>query len=133
MAADDTKIQVMLNWPIPHSVKDLRGFLGLTGYYRRFVANYGSIAWPLIELLKKDNFKWGTQADVAFQALKTAMSRSPILAMPDFSQPSIVETKASGISIGEVLLQDERPLAFSNQALPQNARLKSIYKRKLIA
>ena len=123
----------MLNWPIPHSVKDLRGFLGLTSYYRRFVANYGNIAWPLIELLKKDNFKWGTQADVAFQAFKTAMSRSPILAMPDFSQPSIVETKASGISIGEVLLQDERPLAFSNQALPQNARLKSIYKRELIA
>ena len=81
MAADDTKIQVMLDRPIPLSVKDLCGFLGLTGYYRRFVANYGSFAWPLIELLKKDNFKWGPQADVAFQALKTAMSRSPTLAL----------------------------------------------------
>ena len=93
----------------PSSVKDLHGFLGLMGYYPRFVANYGSIAWPLTELLNKDNFKWGPQADDASQALKIAMSHSPILALLDFFRPFIVETDASGIGIRAVLLQDELP------------------------
>ena len=88
---------------------------------------------PLIELLEKDNFKWGPQANTAFQALKIAMSRNPTLALPNFSWPFIVETDASGIGIGAVLLQDERPLAFFSQALPQHARLKSVYERELIA
>ena len=133
VVADDTKIQVTLDWPVPRSVKDLCGFLGLTGYYRRFVANYGSIAWPLTELLKKDNFKWGPRANAAFQALKTSMSHSPILALLDLSRPFIVETDASGIGIGAVLLQDEWPLAFFSQALPQEVRLKLVYECELIA
>ena len=132
VATNDTKIQVMLDWPVPLSVKDLRGISGLTGYYRHFVANYGSIAWPLIELLKKDNFKWEPQADAAFLALKTAISRCPILALPNFSRPFIGETDASCIGIGAMLLQDEGPLAFFNQALPKHARLKSVYEHKQI-
>ena len=133
VAADDIKIQVMLDWPVPLSIKDLRGFLGLTGYYRRFVANYGSIAWPLTELLKKDNFKWGPQANATSQALKPAMSRNPILALPNFSRPFIVETNTSSIGIGAVLVRDKHPLAFFSHALPQHARLKSVYEHELIA
>ena len=102
----------MLHWPIPHSLKDLCGFLGLTGYYRRFVAQYGSIAWQLTELLKKDSFKWVPEADIAFQTLKTAISQVLILALPNFSKPFVVETDASGIGIGAVLLQQDKPLAF---------------------
>ena len=70
VAIDMEKVDVMLKWLAPHLLKELCGFLGLTRYYRRFMANYGSIAWPLIMLLRKDNFHWGPKAEVSFQALK---------------------------------------------------------------
>ena len=75
---DKSKIEVMLHWPIPHSLKELCGFLGLIGYYHHFVAQYGSIAWPLMELLKKGSFKWDLEANIAFQTLKTSISQVPI-------------------------------------------------------
>ena len=75
---DKSRIEVMLHWPIPHSLKELHVFLGLIGYYHHFVARYGSIAWILTELLKKDSFKWGSEADIAFQTLKTIISQVPI-------------------------------------------------------
>ena len=74
----------MLKWPTPTALKELRAFLGLTGYYRRFVANYGSMAWPLMEQFKKDNFKSGEVAEAAFNMLKSAMTTVLVLALPDF-------------------------------------------------
>ena len=101
------QVKVMLNWSVPCSLKELRGFLGLTGYYRRFVANYGTLAWPLKQLLRKYKFQWGPEAESAFHSLKVAMTQLPVLALPDFSNPFIVETDALGIGIGGILLQDE--------------------------
>ncbi|KAL0324015.1 UNVERIFIED_CONTAM: Retrovirus-related Pol polyprotein from transposon.6 [Sesamum calycinum] len=110
VATNPQKIESMLNWPIPTTVKALRGFLWLTAYYRRFIKGYGAISKPLKVLLKKDAFKWNQESEMAFNQLKNVMTSAPVLAMPDFAQPFIVETDACGKGIGTVLMQGNRPI-----------------------
>ncbi|XP_042065700.1 uncharacterized protein LOC121809231 [Salvia splendens] len=133
LIADPRKIEAMTAWPLPRNVKQLRGFLGLTGYYRRFVAHYASIASPLTELLKKDAFVWTQAASEAFQALKAAMTSTPVLRLPNFSKTFYVETDASDTGIGAVLIQEGHPIAYFSRKLGPRRRVASTYHKELYA
>ena len=117
VAMDPSKIEAVQDWPQPRSVKALRGFLGLTGYYRRFIKNYGTIAAPLTALLKRESFSWSPAATEAFLALKAALTSGPTLELPDFSARFIVDCDASGTGVGAVLHQGADPIAFFSRAM----------------
>jgi hypothetical protein len=91
VAMDPEKIAVVDAWPRPKSLWALRGFLGLTGYYRKFIAGYGEVARPLTTLIKKEAFRWFDEAESAFNQLKTALMTAPLPQMPDFSKRFIVD------------------------------------------
>jgi enamine deaminase RidA (YjgF/YER057c/UK114 family) len=133
VATDPSKTADMLKWPTPVTVTELRGFLGLTGYYRKFVKHYGLIAKPLTQLLKKNQFQWTDQAQQAFENLKAAMTSTPVLALPDFAQPFIVEIDACDTGVGAVLLQKDRPIAFLSKALSLQHQQLSIYEKEFLA
>lgn len=92
VAVDDSKVQAMIDWPLPRNVKELRGFLGLTGYYRKFIQGYAKIASPLTDQLKKDKYCWTDSATTTFNTLKTTMVQASILAVPDFDKTFEIET-----------------------------------------
>ncbi|GJW91288.1 ty3-gypsy retrotransposon protein [Tanacetum coccineum] len=133
VATDCEKIKAIQDWPKPSTVTGLRGFLGLTGYYRRFVSNYAHIASPLTDLLQKSKFEWNDEAQEAFDILKKAMSTLPVLALPDFSLIFDVTTDASGTGIGAVLSQKDKPIAFFSKKLSPRMRSSSTYIRELYA
>ena len=123
----------MKNWKLPNTLKSLRGFLGLTGYYRKFVKGYGIISKPLTDLLKKDGFHWNPDAISAFHKLKEAMSSVPVLTLPDFSKVFYLETDACGTGIKVVLSQNGRPIAYLSKALGPKHMDLSIYEKEYLA
>jgi hypothetical protein len=105
----EDKIEAVRDWPVPTSMRELRAFLGLAGYYRRFVRNFSDIALPLTELTRNvthQRLQWGARQQVAFIELKRALQSTPVLALPDPSLPFVVNCDASGYAVGAVLQQD---------------------------
>jgi hypothetical protein len=132
VAMDTTKVDSMQNRPQPRSVRGLRGFLGLAGYYRRFIKDFGAIAAPLTQSLKRNAFQWTEETNSAFESLKQALTAAPVLHLPDFEQCFQVECDASGSGFGAVLHQGKGPIAFfSKQFAPRHLKV-AAYERELI-
>jgi hypothetical protein len=128
---DPKKIEAMEDWPHPKIIKSLNGFLGLIGYYRKFVKNYGNIATPFTALLKKNSFTWTPAVAQVFQTLKMAMCTTPVLVLPDFTKTFVFECDASRKGIGVVLMQEGRPLAFTSKKLSERNLGKSTYEKEM--
>ncbi|XP_026459657.1 uncharacterized protein LOC113360357 [Papaver somniferum] len=131
VTTDPTKISCMLNWPVPTTLKELRGFLGLTGYYRKFLK--ASICKPLTELLKKESFKWNDAAHNAFQALKQAVTTTPVLVLSDFTFPFEIETDACDTRVGAVLMQNKRLIAYFSKGMGTRFLSLSTYEKELLS
>lgn len=133
VVVDQQKIEAMLQWPRPGNVKALRGFLGLTCYYRRFVRGYGEISKPLTQFLKKGGFQWSDSAEIAFQQLKNAMSTTPVLRMPDLSKNSSLRQMRATRELVPSLCKQDNPSPFLARLLHLNTWGLSTYEKELLA
>jgi hypothetical protein len=108
------KIQAIMEWPTPKTLTELRGFLSMCTYYRKFVKGFSQLCAPLTDLTKKGAFKWSEEARFTFEKMKKVMSTRPVLALPDFGQPFTLECDASGEGIEAVLMQNRHPLSYES-------------------
>ena len=105
-------------WLAPTSVGEIRSFLGLAGYYRRFIENFSKIAKPMTELLKKDTkFKWTKDCEASFQELKKCLVTAPMLILPDQRKDYQVYCGASRQGLGGVLMQEGRVVSYASRQL----------------
>lgn len=112
---------------------ELRIFLGLCTYYRRFVRGFSQLTAPLTDITKKGAFSWGEGAHASFEKLKEVMGSCSVLALLDFTQPFVLECDASGEGIGAILMQDHHPIAFESRKLKECERLYSKYDKEMLA
>jgi hypothetical protein len=123
VAVDPTKVTAVTAWESPKIVSNIRSFLGLTGYYRRFIENFSKIAKPMTELLKKENkFGWSDSCEASFQELKKHLVTGPVLCLPDIQQDFQVYCDASRQGLGYVLMQGGRVVAYASRQLKNHER-----------
>lgn len=136
---DPDKFEAIKNFPYPQKPKDIKSFLGMVGYYRKFVPNFAELAKPLTSLLKKEvKFAWSQECEVAFQTLKEKLISEPILQYPDFQKEFFLTTDASGKAIGAVLSQKDNdgndlPIAYASRTLLDAETRYSTTERELLA
>jgi hypothetical protein len=119
---DEKKVKAVKDFPEPRNTRQLKGFLGLAGYYRKFIPNFGKIAKPLTELLRKNvPYVWDDKTEAAFNELKTLLTTAPLLQYPDFTKPFVLTTDASNEALGAVLSQgpvgSDLPIAYASRTL----------------
>jgi hypothetical protein len=132
------KVKAIQEWPVPPTVSDLRAFLGLAGYYRRFVKGFSHLASPLTELLQTGfAFHWSEPQQQAFASLKQAITTAPVLVLPDDALPYVVTTDASGFAVGATLGQNQgkglQPIAFLSHKMSDSERRFAVHERELLA
>ena len=135
---DPLKIEDVQNWPIPTDKREVRSFLGLVGYYRKFIQDFSTLASPLTKLTRKRvKFIWDAKCDKAFSELKSRLITAPILSFPDREGQFILDTDASLTGIGAVLSQiqnnEEHVIAFASRTLNRSQQNYCTTKRELLA
>ena len=135
--ASPEKVKAILDWPRPQTVHDIRSFLGLASYYRKFIRGFSQIAKPLTDLTReKKTWCWEDAEQNSFTALKVAMATAPVLRLPDFEKQFVVTTDASDVAIGAILEQDFgsglQPVAFASRKLNATEIRYSAYERELL-
>lgn len=128
------KVDKVLQVPAPKNVDELRSFLGLASYYRKFIRDFSKRAEPLNQLLKTNTpYLWNDAAQKAFDDLKTSLNSAPVLTQPDFEKPFQLCTDASNTALGAVLEQDGHPICYASRSLAQNERNYSTTERECLA
>ncbi|GJX40848.1 putative reverse transcriptase domain-containing protein, partial [Tanacetum coccineum] len=118
---DYEKVEAIRNWSAPTTPKEVRQFLGLAGYYRRFIEGFSLISKPLTKLTEKNKkYEWGTEEDEAFQTLKQKLCSAPILALPEGTENFVVYCDASHKGFGAVLMQREKVIAYASRQLKKH-------------
>jgi hypothetical protein len=118
ISVDPSKVQEVMDWKPPKSVHQIRSFLGLAGYYRRFIPDFSRIAKPMTELLKKGvKFVWSEACEKAFHILRQHLTSAPVLVQLDNSKPFEVFCDASGTGLSCVLMQEGQVIAYASRAL----------------
>src|SRR4051812_21714656 len=118
VVVDPAKLSAVTEWESPKSVKEVRSFLGLAGYYRRFIGNFSKVSKPMMELLKKDKtFDWTEGCELSFQELKKRLVIEPVLCLPDLEEDFQVYCDASHHGLGAVLMQEGKVVAYASRQL----------------
>jgi hypothetical protein len=131
---DQAKMEAIQGWPVPKTITQVQSFLGLAGFYSRFVKDFSTIAAPLNALTKKVvPFSWGTTQENAFTMLKDKLTHAPLLQLPNFNKTFELKSDASGIGLGGVLLQDGKPVAYFSEKLSGPVLNYSTYDKELYA
>ncbi|MCO5587928.1 hypothetical protein L7F22_041881 [Adiantum nelumboides] len=131
---DPAKLEVIKDWPNPRKLHEVRSFIGMCAYYRRFIEKFSLIAGPLHDLTKK-NVKcvWTEKRQQAFDTLKQKLISQPVLALPDLSKPFEVQCDACGDCLGTVLLQEGHAIAYESCRLSSDEQILGIYEKELLA
>ena len=138
VATDPSKVETVANWPTPSSKSEVRSFLGLASYYRKYIQGFAHVAYPLNRLTdKRAEFQWNEACQAAFDKLKVLLTQAPILAHPNEEGEFLLDTDASGVGIGAVLSQiqggQEKVVAYSSKALSAAERNYCVTRKELWA
>jgi len=120
-------VKGILEWPVPHNVHEARSFHGIANFYRKFIRGFSGICTPMVECMKVETFQWNAQAQKNFEQLSVTITKSLILALSDFDKIFQIKCDASGVALGAVLSQQNKPITFFNKKLNEVRKMFSKY------